>query len=312
MPRIVNPDMVEPVTRVLLGSIDTGDGGTDEQRAVLAAIVAGYWERPDLDLDALSPMSPDEGAAVVADPAHRRRVREMMVLLESCRHPLTETQVARVEAYAAALHEDGPGMTIVRSLVNDGAKQAMADFMRFMDDIQVDLAEPTLAADYLEYFDTPKPELAARLREMHDLPAGTLGYEYVDFYQRHNITLPGDDPSMPAIFVAHDMCHVIAGYGPTGPEEIALGAMQLGVIDSDAHWVQFLGNLAIHEAGFFNNEVFEGKTATLEREGAAALLAEGLKRGAACSGDFTGADHLALAATPLAEVREQYGVPARV
>jgi ubiquinone biosynthesis protein Coq4 len=311
MPRIVTNEMVEPVTRVLLGAIDTGDGGTDEQRAVLAALVGGYWERPDLDLDALSALEPDEAAALVGDGAHRRRVRELMVLLESCRHPLTEDQVARVEAYAAALHEEGPGMTIVRSLVDDGAKQAMADFQRYIDEIQGELAERTLAADYLEYFDTPKPELADRLREMHDLPEGTLGYEYVEFYRRHNLTLPGDDPNLPAVFVSHDMCHVIAGYGPTGPEEIALGAMQLGVVDSDAHWVQFLGNLAIHEAGFFNNESFVGKTATLEREGAAALLAEGLRRGSQCTGDFTSADHLALAATPLAEVRERYGVPAR-
>jgi hypothetical protein len=311
MPRIVTDEMVEPVTRVLLGSIDTGDGGTDEQRAVLRALVAGYWERPDLDVDALSALDPEGAAAAVIDPAHRRSVRELMVLLESCRHPLTEEQVARVEAYAAALHEEGPGMVIIRDLVNDGAQHAMADFMRFMDEIQGQLAEPTLAADYLEYFDAPKPELAERLREMHDLPAGTLGYEYVEFYRRNNITLPGDDPSMPAIFVAHDMCHVIAGYGPTGPEEIALGAMQLGVVDSDAHWVQFLGNLAIHAAGFFNNESFVGKTATLDRDGAAALLAEGLRRGSQCTGDFTSADHLAMAATPVAEIRERYGVPPR-
>ena len=111
--------------------------------------------------------------------------------------------------------------------------------------------------------------------------------------------------------MAHDMCHVIAGYEPTGPEEIALGAMQLGVVDSDAHWVQFLGNLAIHEAGYFNDESFVGKTATLQRDGAAALLAEALRRGSECTGDFTGADHLALAATPLAEVRENYGVAPR-
>ena len=41
MPRIVTDEMVEPVTRVLLGAIDTGDGGTDEQRAVLGTLVAG-------------------------------------------------------------------------------------------------------------------------------------------------------------------------------------------------------------------------------------------------------------------------------
>ncbi len=311
MPRIVHEEMVEPVARVLLGSIDIGDSGTPEQRAVLAAIIGGYWERPDLDLDALAPFEPDEAALAVTDTAHRRRLREMMVLLESCRHPLTEAQVARVEAYAAAIDESGPGMTIARSLVTDGAQHAMADFQRFVTEIQGDLAERSLAADYLEYFPEPKPELAEQLRALHDLPEGTLGHEYVEFYRRHDLTLPGDDPNLPAVFVSHDMCHVIAGYGPTGPEEIALGAMQLGVSDSDAHWVQFLGNLAVHEAGFFNNESFVGKTATLSRDGAADLLAEGLLRGSQCTGDFTNADHLALAATPLAEVRERYGVPPR-
>jgi hypothetical protein len=309
MPRIVHEDMVELVARVLLGSIDIGDSGTPEQRAVLAAIVGGYWERPDLDLDSLSRLAPDEAAALVTDPAHRRRVRELMVLLEACRHPLTDAQVTRVETYAAALEESGPGLAIARSLVNDGAEHAMADFQRFVTEIKGDLAERSLAADYLEYFPEPKPELAEQLRTLHDLPEGTLGYEYVEFYRQHDLTLPGDDPNLPAVFVAHDMCHVIAGYGPTGPEEIALGALQLAVSDSDAHWVQFLGNLAVHEAGFFNNDAFVGKTATLSREGAAGLLSEGLLRGSRCTGDFTAADHLALASTPLADVRAQFGVP---
>jgi ubiquinone biosynthesis protein Coq4 len=34
------------------------------------------------------------------------------------------------------------------------------------------------------------------MRALHDLPVGTLGYEYVEFYQRNGITLPGDDPNM--------------------------------------------------------------------------------------------------------------------
>jgi hypothetical protein len=311
MARIIDDSMVETATRVLLGAIDVGDGGTDEQRAVLRALVVGYYERPDLDIDALSALDPDEAAVAVTDPLQRRRVRELMALLESCRHPLSEAQVDRVEVYAEALHEHGADIVIVRSLLNDGAQHAMADFQRFAHDIEEDLAEPSLAADYLEYFDSPKPELAARLRELHELPEGTLGYEFMEFHRRNNLPLPGDDPNLPAVFVAHDMCHVIAGYEPTGPEEIALGAMQLGVVDSDAHWVQFLGNLAIHEAGYFNNESFVGKTATLEREGAADLLAEGLSRGSQCTGDFTDADHLAEAAVPLAEVRERYGVPPR-
>ena len=173
------------------------------------------------------------------------------------------------------------GCEIARDLVRDGAAAAMADYQRYVDVVQPDMEEPTLKAAYPGTLDEPDHELAARLRAMHDLPAGTLGYEYVEFYRRNGLTLPGDDPNMPAVFVAHDMCHVIGGYEPTGQGEIALGAMQLAVTDSDAHWIGFLGNLAIHEAGYFSNDDFTPKQATLTRPGAPALVARAMWRGRA-------------------------------
>ena len=202
-------------------------------------------------------------------------------------------------------------MAVIRALLAGGAEHAMADYQRFFDAIQPEIVEPSLAAEYSERLTAPDPEIAARLRALHDLPAGTLGYEYIEFYRRNNLAVPGEDDNAPAFFVAHDMCHVIGGYGPTGPEEIALGAMKLGIADTDSHWVEFLGNLAVHEAGFFTNEAFVGKTATLTREGAADLLSEGFLRGSRCTGDFTTIDHLALAAEPIADVRAQFGVPPR-
>ena len=50
--------MVEPVTRALLGAIDVDDGPTDEQSAVLRAVVVHLWQRPDLELDALDAVGP--------------------------------------------------------------------------------------------------------------------------------------------------------------------------------------------------------------------------------------------------------------
>jgi hypothetical protein len=316
MPRFVSTAHVEPVVRTLLGAIDTGDGGTAEQRAVLHALVAGYWDRPDLRLDAITPFDPEDAAAAITEPVVRRETRELMVLLESCRHPLSEAQVERVDAYGATLHQDGrgddeQGMALLRDFVRGGATAAMADYQRYIDERRRELSETSLVAEHVGMGDAPEPELADRLRALHNLPAGTLGYEYVEFYRRNGLTLPGDDPSMPAVFVSHDMCHVIAGYEPTGPEEIALGAMQLCVADNENHWVQFLGNLAVHEAGFFSNESVTGKTATLARAGSAELIAEAMRRGSECIGDFTAADHLALADVPLAEVRARFGVPAR-
>ena len=58
MPFLVAPELVEPVTRSLLGAIDVDGGPTDEQLAVLRAVVTHLWERPDLDLAALAPARP--------------------------------------------------------------------------------------------------------------------------------------------------------------------------------------------------------------------------------------------------------------
>src|SRR5690349_22241275 len=150
MPRTVPDDLTEPIARILKGAIDAGDGGTDEQHSVLQAIVIGFLGRPDLDVETLAPIGPDVAGEIVTDEATRRRVREMMVLLESCRHPFTEEQVSRVEAYASHLGgADGPGLTLARELVHDGASRALADYMRFSDEIMADIAEPSLVAEHM-------------------------------------------------------------------------------------------------------------------------------------------------------------------
>src|SRR5262249_58842941 len=92
---------------------------------------------------------------------------------------------------------------------------------------------------------------------------------YVDFYRRNGLTLPGDDPHIPLTFVSHDMCHVIGGYEPVGVDEIALGGMQLAMTDTDVHWLQFLGNLGVHEAGYLGAAGLVPKEGTPPRPGAA-------------------------------------------
>jgi hypothetical protein len=137
-----------------------------------------------------------------------------------------------------------------------------------------------------------------------------LGREYLNFYERNGITLPGVDKSGPlqAVAIGHDMNHVIAGYEPTGQGEIALGAFQMALSDSEEHLVGFLGNLLIHEAGVLDPGGFVPKSASLLRPGAIEMLGEAFERGAKCRADFTNIDHLAIASWDLREVREEFGV----
>jgi hypothetical protein len=197
MSRIIDGPSVEPVARGLLGAIDIGDGGTSEQRNVLAAIVSSYWGRPDLTLETLEPMGPEEFASTIAEPAARRRFREFMVMLELCRHPLDDAQVALVDSYAAAMGVAGPGLDLARVLLREGSARAYADLVRFREVSEPAWAEPSLVERYMTRNAEPDAadlELAARLRSLQGLPEGTLGREYVEFYRRQGVTLPGDDP----------------------------------------------------------------------------------------------------------------------
>jgi hypothetical protein len=306
---MVGPDLVEPVTCALLGAIDVDGGATDEQLAVLRAVVTHLWERPDLDLAALVPLGPQDSAAAVTDPRARRRLRELIVTLEMCRHPQSEAQIERVERYAAALGWDGPELEIARHWIDDGVERATADFDRFYAESLGTLSEPSLRDRYLT-IEQPDLDLAQRLEALHDLPEGTLGHAYIEFYRRNNITVPGADVHTPAHYVSHDMNHVISGYEPTGPGEIALGGFTLAMNDNDANWIQFIANLSIHEAGLVQHGAIMPKDSTLARPGATDLLGEALWRGAQCSADFSQADHLGMAAWTLDEVRAHFGVPA--
>ena len=306
------PELVEPAARTILGAIDLGDRGTEKQRHLLQAVVSKVWERPDLDISTLTPLTPTEAAELFDTPVVRARLRKFLVLFEFCRHPFTEEQIARVDSYESALGDDGHdgGLQIARDFVREGLPKALEDVQRLSTEGVSTLTEVSIADHYSE-MDMKAPELANELRRFADLPPGTLGREFYDFYFRNSFDLPGEGHGSPAFFVRHDMCHIISGYGPTSPEEVALSAFHVGMNDNEANWNFLIVSLAALELGFFTSENFEAKTDILDRDGALELMVEGFVRGSHCTGDFSEMDHLGEAHCTVEEIRERYGVPAR-
>ena len=314
MPYMVAPDVVEPVIRGLLGAIDVEGGPTDEQQAILWSVVDHLWKRGDLRSARLEPIGPKELAAMVDDERARRRFHVVLVTLELARHPFSPAQVERVEEFAAALDLNGADLEICRGWITGGADAAMADWMRCFGSRAASLAEPSLqgvgSRDDAWESGPIDHELLARLDELGHLGEGSLGRSYVEFYRRNGIEIPGSASTsvMTAVAVSHDMNHVIAGYEPTGQGEIALGAFQMAMNDSEDNLAQFLGNLLIHEAGVLDPGGFSPKSGSLLRPGAIELLGEAFDRGSRCRSDFTHVDHLSMAAWSLDEVREEFGV----
>src|SRR5262245_32311293 len=134
--------MVVPATRALLGGIDVDDGATDRQLAVLQAVVAHLWKRPHLDIGTLAPLDAASAAAQIPDPAARRRVIQLLVTLELCRHPDTLRQIEQVETYAAAFGVDGPALAIIRRWIDEGVERATEDYDRFYAEKLPELSEP--------------------------------------------------------------------------------------------------------------------------------------------------------------------------
>ena len=171
----MDPTKGRHVAEALYAAADVDDGPTDEQRSVIGALLKGYFDS-DVEVSELDGIGPEETATVFPGAAERRRMRELLVLVEFCRHPLSQAQVDRVAEYAAALDETGPGLEMARDLVAQGRDVAMADFRRFLDETTFDLVEATLKERYSESLTAPDPAAgrAAPLRSATPVPARSV------------------------------------------------------------------------------------------------------------------------------------------
>ena len=309
MPRLVAAEDVDTVVRGLVGVIDVDGGPSDEQLAVLDAIVVHLFERDDLDLTSVAPLGPDETARHLTRPDARRRFAELMFTLETCRHPLTDAQVTSCERYASALGSSPDEVDVLRVAIDEGVARAAADFDRFFSGMVAARSEPRFRSRNLEppHLD---PELVDTVREFHRLPEDTLGWCLADFYATHGFVVPGSEITPNTyLYFDHDNIHVISGIAPTGAGEIALGGFQMCMDDNPASTFAFFSPLVLHEAGLTAVvDDIVAKGSTLARPYAAELLGTEMARGTRTTGDFAWIDHLELAPLPLAEVRARFGV----
>jgi hypothetical protein len=286
------------IARGLLGAAQVGDGPTPEQLGLLQSLMHGYFGL-DVDVTTLAPLPASEFAGPI-DAEDRKRVVDLLVVLEFCRHRDEDAQAARAEEYARALGVDEPLLIVARDALTEGCARVMADWARFREAL---VTEPGLPAS--------DPELAARLRALAGCAPGTLGRAYFDFVDGHGLAFPGEAGGGDAALVAHDHSHVLAGYGTDGPSELALQAMLTSATDFEHHFSGLVASLALYESGKFEILDIVAKIGALDRPGAGDELAEAFHRGAACTSDFSTIDHLARADDPLDAVRNDCGIPPR-
>src|SRR5206468_535763 len=120
------------------------------------------------------------------------------------------------------------------------------------------------------YFD-----VAIELPSLEPLDPAGLAAALDDPKARHRVVelmivleFPGEAGGGDVIFVAHDFSHVLSGYEPNGPGELALQAMLVSATDGDQHFSNFCASLSLHEAGLLESTVaITPKVGTLARPG---------------------------------------------
>lgn len=297
--RSVANELAEPAVRAWLTSCSVDGGPTDEQRQVVQALAQGYFGL-DLDLDELEPLGPTAAADLFGDHDEKHRLIETMIVLELTRHPASPAQADQVDRYAAALDIDEHLQQIARDYVADDRAGLVADFARFSDVIP---PEPHLAAESDE-------EIHADLLALADLPEGTLGRGFSDFYRRYGLALPTGASSL--TLVAHDMGHVLGGYEPLPVDEVALQAMLASAADGRRHFSSLVAALGLFEVGMLPFDGIEPKVGVLGRPGAAAAFAEGARRGTCCTVDFGAMDHWAVIDQPIEDLRRGLNIVPRL
>src|SRR5262249_15977029 len=120
-------------------------------------------------------------------------------------------QMARIDAYAAALGVEGPELQNLRLLADEHTILFRLHFLRHShlgrlarQQIEEDGILAPLKGFLMMRGLAEEPPLAARYRALSKLPKDTLGYALTEYFAKNNFTPPGERGGFPEAGIWHD------------------------------------------------------------------------------------------------------------
>ena len=190
-----------------------------EQLAVIGALAAGYFEvelRPQRRSSRSARRRPPPRSPT---PAQRRRVRELLVLVELCRHPVSRDPggagrgvLRRAGGVGSGARDrprprrpgQGRGRGRLHAVLRRRPARSRCSSRSSPATYAGDARRARSRARRRGCARWPTPDRARSAARTSSSTSATAS------------TSPAIAPSMPAVFVSHDMCHVIGGYEPIG------------------------------------------------------------------------------------------------
>jgi hypothetical protein len=191
--------------------------------------------RTDFDLDALTPITPEELGTAFDDPALARQFAQGMTVVGLAEGPPTDAQGRLMRRFAKALGVDEPAVKVLRELAEHHMVLFRLDFIRrshLVDAAKISIREKGFiaTAKAIAAFRGMRedPVLASRYEALGKLPADTLGYAFYRHCRDHAFAFPGEKLGFPEAGIYHDFTHVLSGYRTDPAGEIQVGGFTGG------------------------------------------------------------------------------------
>jgi hypothetical protein len=304
--------------RAILGAMASIAAVNGEERVTAAdraslAAAHHYLLRQDgpLDLTALPRLSPSQLAAALADRGLATEAAHMLTIMAFVDGSLDRAKIAAVLDYTAALGIDEPYIQEITEAAHGHVACALADMTRR--NLESLTGKPWLDGDAMGWFlpyrgDDADPALAARYRALGSLPAGTLGREYWEQYQRNGYAFPGEPDGLNEAFATpHDCAHVLSGYDTSPRGELLVSTFTAAMHPSRPMEGHILPVIFSWHLGIKINDVAGSAVGALDpRE-----FWHAWARGAAVTQDLfaPGWDFWSCVADSLVELRLRYRIP---
>ena len=302
---------------------------------VLLAALPGAPTLPDL-----ADQRTDPTAGRTLHPDVRRRIVQTAIALTMLSEQPSTADHARITATAAALGTREPAVDVIAAIAANAVPLTLVhtiEFDAYRTPVPRDLALLPAYSRYLAmglppaaiHGTAPNEQLAALFAPLADLPTGTVGRTFADFYGHHTWRMPGTPGGVALPLTLHDWLHVYIGATTEPLGEVEVGAFAAGTTRHQYGFHNLLIVLLMFEYGMVTamsggpGLAPAGALAPrgLARDGARGvtanpdggrMVADAILRGHAANTDlYLGVDHLAQAPRDLAELRSAYAIPPR-
>ncbi len=272
-----------------------------------------------LDLEGLAPITPEELARHVSGDAVRAQIVHGMITLSLVDGIPPRAQTDVMHAFARALGVDDGGVETIEKLVDGHLATFRWCFLRrahLRDFAASQLRQEgilaTIRSVATTFGITEDPKLAARYAGLADLPSGTLGRELHLYYLRNQFPWPGQRRAAPEAIVAHDVTHLLSGYGTDPIGETLVAAFTAGTQRDASRFFTPLIGLVMFSTGVHvipNPNVPAMHVDAFSQPDVAKRWFRAIERGSRVSKDLTrDVDFWSVAAVPLDELRRRWNV----